>query len=327
MLRDIILVTGGAGYIGSHCAKELFINSFTPLTFDNFSEGNRHAVKWGPLVEGDIKDLDKLNYTIKKYKPKAVMHFAANALVGESQKNPKKYYENNVLGTINLLDAMLTNNIKHIIFSSSCATYGIPERTPIDEDHPQCPISTYGKTKYMIEDILKDYERAYNLKFASLRYFNAAGADLECEIGEDRRVETHLIPLAIEAAFNLDNTFNIFGKDFKTKDGTAIRDYIHVNDLATAHRKALLYLFEKNKSLTLNLGTGKGYSILEVIKEIEKESGKKLKLNFTKKREGDPSTLFANSRLASKILDWKCNHSDLNTIIKTAIKWHISKTK
>jgi UDP-arabinose 4-epimerase len=323
--NNTILVTGGAGYIGSQNCKHLANNGFIPITYDNFSEGNKYAVKWGPLVEGDIRDTDLLDFTIKKYNPKAVMHFAANALVSESVLNPKKYYENNVLGTLVLLKAMLENNIKFLIFSSSCTTYGNPIFSPITEDHPQKPISAYGKSKYMIEQILQDYANAHGLKYASLRYFNASGADLDVEIGEDRKVETHLIPLAIDTALKINPVLNIYGTDFETKDGTAIRDYIHTIDIAEAHLKALFYIFEQQKSLILNLGSQKGYSVLEIVKEIEKISKTKININFTKKREGDPSILCADSTLAKKMLNWTTNFSDLNTIITSAVKWHKKK--
>lgn len=325
MNKEAILVTGGAGYIGSQNCKHLAHHNFIPITYDNFSEGNKYAVKWGPLVEGDIKDVDKLDAAIKKYKPKAVMHFAANALVAESVVNPKKYYENNVSGTISLLNVMLENNLKYLIFSSSCATYGNPIFSPITEEHPQNPISAYGKSKYMIEQILKDYDKAYGLKYISLRYFNASGADLDTEIGEDRKVETHLIPLAIDTALGHHSALNIYGNDFETRDGSAIRDYIHTVDLAEAHLKALYYILEQNLSMVFNLGSEKGYSVLEVVKEIEKLTQKKINLNFTKRREGDPAVLFANSFLAKKILQWNPKFSDLNTIITSAIKWHKKK--
>lgn len=325
MKKETILVTGGAGYIGSQNCKHLANNNFIPITYDNLSEGNKYAVKWGPLVEGDINDTNKLDITIKKYRPRAIMHFAAKALVSESVLNPKKYYENNVLGTLNLLNVMLKNDIKYIIFSSSCATYGDPIFSPITEDHPQNPISTYGKTKYIIEQILQDYNKAYGLNYVSLRYFNAAGADLEVEIGEDRKVETHIIPLAIDTALGINPILNIYGTDFNTKDGTAIRDYIHVLDLIQAHLKALLHIFEQKKSLILNLGSEKGFSVFEVVKEIEKLTQKKINLQFLERREGDPSMLFADSTLAKKTLNWHLKYSDLKTIITSAIKWHKKK--
>jgi len=324
-LKNTILVTGGAGYIGSQNCKSLAKNNLIPITYDNFSEGNEYAVKWGPYVNADINDLDRLDQTIKKYKPKAIMHFAANALIAESMKNPKKYYENNVIGTLNLLNVCLKNNIKYFIFSSSCAIYGQPQYTPMDEKHPKNPINTYGKSKYMVEEILKDYGRAFDLKYVSLRYFNASGADLNAEIGEDRKQETHLIPLAIDTAMGIHPYLNVFGTNFKTKDKTAIRDYIHIEDLAEAHQKALNYLLETNKSLTVNLGSEKGFSVLEVIREIETKTKTKIKIKPCPRREGDPAVLFANSSLAKKILKWKPKFSNLQTIINSAIKWHQKK--
>jgi UDP-glucose-4-epimerase GalE len=323
--KETVLVTGGAGYIGSQNCKYLYNNNFIPITYDNLSEGNKYAVKWGPLIEGDINDFDKLNDTIKKYKPKAVMHFAANALVSESVLNPRKYYENNVCGTLNLLSAMLDNDVKYIIFSSSCAAYGKPIFSPITEEHPRNPMSAYGKSKYMIEQILEDYNKAYGLNYISLRYFNASGADLETQIGEDRKLETHLIPLAIDTALGINPFLNVYGTDFNTKDGTAIRDYIHIEDIASAHIKSFYHILKNQRSLTLNLGSEVGYSVLEVIKEIEKHTQKKLNIILSKRRLGDPPVLFANASLAKKVLRWEPKFSDLKTIIMTAIKWHKKK--
>lgn len=323
-MKEKILVTGGAGYIGSQNCKYLFKNNFIPITFDNLSEGNIDAVLWGELVIGDLLDNKKINEALKKYKPLAVMHFAANAIVSESMQNPKKYYENNVSGTLNLLNAMLENDIKNLIFSSSCATYGHPSSCPIKETSIQNPISPYGKSKYMMEQIIKDYSLAYGLNFVTLRYFNAAGADLEAEVGEKRKFETHLIPLAIEAVFE-NKPLNIYGTDYTTLDGTAIRDYIHVEDIASAHIKALHYLLNEKKSLELNIGTERGFSILEIISEIEKQTSKKINLNFCKRREGDPAILFADISFAKKTLNWTPTFSDLPTIIKSAIKWYQKK--
>ncbi|NGX63522.1 MAG: UDP-glucose 4-epimerase [Candidatus Anoxychlamydiales bacterium] len=324
-MKENILVTGGAGYIGSQNCKELYKNNFHPITFDNLSTGRKDFVKWGELIQEDLKDFQKIDEAIKKYKPKAVMHFAANALVAESIKDPQKYYENNVLATLNLLKAMLKNSVKYLIFSSSCATYGMPKFSPIIESHPQDPISAYGRTKYMIEQILKDYEKAYDFNYVSLRYFNAAGADLEAEVGENRDEETHLIPLAIDTALKKIDKLNVYGFDYDTKDGTAIRDYIHIQDLASAHLKALFYLFSTNRSVELNLGSDNGYSILEIIDEIEKHTNTKIDVKRCSKREGDPAILFANSSKAKKILGWKAQNSDLKTIITSAIKWHKKK--
>lgn len=324
-MKSPILVTGGAGYIGSQNCKELAKKGFLPITFDNLSTGNEDFIKWGPFFEGDLKDIDRLSWVLKKTKPKAVMHFAANALVFESIENPRKYYENNVIGTLNLLNAMLENDIRYIIFSSSCATYGHPQFSPMCENHPQEPISPYGKSKYMIEQILNDYKKAYNLKYVSLRYFNAAGADLDTEIGENREEESHLIPLAIDTALGIKSDLNVYGTDFNTKDGTAIRDYIHVQDLAVAHMQSLNYLFDQNHSLTFNLGSETGFSVLEVINEIQRITNTKITMNFLPRREGDPESLFATSKKAKEHLLWEAKFSDLRTILTSAIKWHKKK--
>lgn len=319
-----IIVTGGAGYIGSHACKILNKLGFNPITIDNLSVGHKSAVKWGPFVHADLKDKDALDKTFSKYKPCAVMHFAADALVAESVINPGKYYENNVYSTVVLLEQMVKHNIRNFIFSSSCATYGIPTSSPISEDHPQKPINPYGKSKLMIEEILKDYEHAHGIKFASLRYFNAAGADFEGDTGENHENETHLIPLVIQTAEGLRPFINVYGMDYPTDDGSAIRDYIHVVDLIDAHVKALNYIYEKSSSLMLNLGTGKGISVLEVINTVKKITKKDFKVNFSERRPGDPPILFADSFKAKKIIGWQPKHSDIETIIITAWNWHKS---
>ncbi|MBI5346418.1 MAG: UDP-glucose 4-epimerase GalE [Chlamydiae bacterium] len=322
-----VLVTGGAGYIGSHTCKALKKEGFKPVTFDNLSEGHEYAVKWGDLVKGDLLNKENLDFAFNKYQPKAVIHFAANALVSESMKNPQKYYQNNVSGTLNLLSAMNEYGVKNLIFSSSCATYGHPNYTPICEKHPQVPISPYGRSKLMIEQILLDFQKAYQMNFVSLRYFNAAGADLESEIGEHHKTETHLIPLAIDTALNIYDVLHVYGFDFDTKDGSAIRDYIHVNDLAAAHVKALNYILKIPESIFLNLGSEKGYSVLEIVKTIETLCKTKVKTNIGAKREGDPAVLFAKTNLAKKLLSWEPKHSDIKTIITTAWQWHLKKQK
>ena len=325
MEREKILVTGGAGYIGAQSSKLLAKKKYLPITFDDLSTGNINNVKWGPFIKGDLKDLASIDEVLKEYKPKAVMHFAANALVFESTYNPQKYYENNVLATINLLNAMLKNEVKYLIFSSSCATYGWPKFSPITEKHSQKPISPYGKSKLMIEQILKDYAKVYDLRYVTLRYFNAAGADLDLEIGEDRKKETHLIPLAIDTCLEIFPFLNIYGSDYKTKDGTAIRDYIHVLDIARAHTKALSYILDGNDSVELNLGSDKGFSILEIVNQIEKITKKKVNIKYTKRRKADPDILFADSSKAKKVLKWYPKFSDIQTIISSAIKWHQKK--
>jgi UDP-glucose-4-epimerase GalE len=317
-----IIVTGGAGYIGSHTCKVLKQKKYNPITIDNLSTGHLQAVKFGPFIEGDINNYDLLVDIFKKHKPIAVMHFAADAIVTESMKDPKKYYTNNVMNTINLLNAMIECNIENIIFSSTCAIFGDPKYTPICEEHPKNPISPYGKSKLMIEEILKDYSSSYSLNFAALRYFNAAGADVDLEIGENHQNETHLIPIAIENALNIRDILHVYGFDFETKDKTAIRDYVHVLDLAEAHIKALEYIIKNKESLTLNLGTEMGFSVLEIITMVEEISGKKLKIKLTNKRKGDPAKLFANAKRAKNLLNWNLKYSNLETIITSAYKWH-----
>lgn len=321
MTKQCVVVTGGAGYIGAHACKALYKNGFLPVVFDNLSFGHKSSVKWGPLVVGDLQNTQKLNELFKTYKPIGVMHFAANALVAESTVNPLKYYQNNVAGTLSLLQAMLEQQIPYLIFSSSCATYGNPISVPISEDHPQNPINPYGRSKLMIEQILQDFSVAFNLRYAALRYFNAAGADFDGEIGEDHTPETHLIPLVMQTALNLREKIDVFGTDFETKDGTAIRDYIHVDDLIDAHLKALFFLMEKKNNILLNLGSERGFSVLEIIQEVENFCNKKLKVVNSPRRVGDPPILIANSTKAQKILGWSPKYT-LHDIISSAWKWH-----
>jgi UDP-arabinose 4-epimerase len=324
--KQNILVTGGGGYIGSHTCKALYKSGFTPVVYDNFSLGHKYAVKWGEYIEGDIRDKKKLTYALKHYRPHAVMHFAANSLVGESFVSPEKYYNNNVYGAINLLETMCDNGIKHLVFSSTCATYGHPQTIPIDEKHCQKPISPYGKSKLMIEHILEDFEKAYGITYSSLRYFNAAGADIDGEIGEDHVTESHLIPLVLQSAI-IKGPINIFGNDYDTKDGTAVRDYIHVTDLADAHIKSLQWITDNNKSLKINLGVGTGYSVLEVIKAAEKYCDINLDINHVERREGDPPVLIADNTLSKTLLNWHPQYSDIATIIKSAWSWHQQQHK
>jgi len=317
-----ILVTGGAGYIGSHTCKVLALNGYIPISYDNLSTGHRYAVKWGPLEEGDINDGCRLAEVIKQYKPEAVIHFAAHALVGESVANPAKYYRNNVGGTLTLLEAMEVHGIQHIVISSTCAVYGNPNEVPIPEDHPLAPINPYGKSKLMMESILRDFEKAYDIRHVSLRYFNAAGADPEGEAGEDHHPETHLIPLALQTALGQRSSIEIYGNDYSTPDGTCIRDYIHVNDLADAHVKALSYLAGENQSRTLNLGTGKGYSVREVVDTVREITDIEISEIMSQRREGDPPMLVAKVGKAEELLDWKPVQSDIKNILKTAWRWH-----
>ncbi len=319
-----ILVTGGAGYIGSHTCKYLAKQGLTPVTFDNLVYGHEHAVKWGPFIKGDLHDTQLLTETLKAHKIEGVIHFAAYAYVGESVTQPEKYYRNNVAGTLSLLNAMIAANVLKIVFSSTCATYGIPEKTPIDESFPQNPINPYGQTKLIVEHILQDYAKAYGLKSVALRYFNAAGADPECEIGEDHNPETHVIPLALESALT-GKEFCVNGTDYPTPDGTCLRDYIHVNDLASAHLKALQNIENLGPFEAINLGVGKAYSVKEVIQSVEAISKKKMNVKFIERRPGDPATLVANASKAKQLLDWEPQFKKLDEIIETAYNWELKK--
>jgi UDP-arabinose 4-epimerase len=317
-----ILVTGGAGYIGSHTCKALYHQGYEPVVLDNLIYGHERFVKWGEFYKGDIGDNALLDEIFEKHLPAAVLHFAAFAYVGESVTDPGKYYTNNVSGTISLLEAMRRQKCRHMVFSSTCATYGIPSSLPIVETMVQQPINPYGRSKLMIEQILSDYDSAYGIKSCSLRYFNAAGADPDCEVGEKHLPETHLIPLVIETALRKRQCIDVYGTDYATADGTAIRDYIHVKDLADAHVKALQFLHETNCSEQFNLGTGKGSSVKRVIDTAERISQRDIPVNFEKRRLGDPPELTADAAKARSVLGWRPKYSDLETIIETAWKWH-----
>ena len=317
-----VLVTGGAGYIGAHACKAIAQAGYLPVVYDNLVYGHRRAVQWGPLEGGDIGDGQRLEAVLQKYRPEAVMHFAAYAYVGESVEDPAKYYHNNVAGTLSLLNAMKAAGIGKIIFSSTCATYGMPQHIPIAEDHPQAPINPYGRSKLMIEWILKDFARAYNLKFVSLRYFNAAGADPDGEIGEDHTPETHLIPLVLDTAMGRREQLEIFGSDYDTPDGTCIRDYIHVTDLADAHLLALDYLNKGGESDVFNLGNGNGFSVREVISSARKMTGLNIPCVESRRRPGDPPTLIGSSDKIKKTLSWRPTYHALDTIVETAWQWH-----
>jgi UDP-glucose-4-epimerase GalE len=319
-----ILVTGGAGYVGSHAAKALCRAGYRPIVFDNLSRGHRAAVRWGPLVEGDIADRARLVATIEQYRIGAVMHFAAFAYVGESVADPARYYRNNLAGSLALFDAMREAGLDRIVFSSTCATYGIPDAVPIPESARQSPVNPYGETKLAIERALHWY-RAYGLRSVSLRYFNAAGADRDGEIGERHEPETHLIPLVLEAALGRRSHVDIYGTDYPTPDGTAIRDYIHVEDLAAAHVAALEHLAAGGDNLALNLGTGSGYSVREVIAAVERVGGRRVPYRAAPRRAGDPPVLVADARLAAARLGWQARVSDLDTIIGTALAWHLGQ--
>jgi len=317
-----ILVTGGAGYIGSHACKALAKAGYMPIAYDNLVYGHRWAVKWGPLEEGDVADRSRLNEVIAKYQPAAVMHFAAYAYVGESVEEPGKYYRNNVAGTLSLLEAMRDHGIDKLIFSSTCATYGIPEQVPITEDHPQRPINPYGTSKLMIEQILRDFDHAHGLRSISLRYFNAAGADPDGEIGESHDPETHLIPLVLDAAAGKRPAITIFGDDYDTLDGTCIRDYIHVSDLAEAHLLALKALEQGAQSTAYNLGNGQGFSVQEVIAATEFVTGKSVPTVIGKRRAGDPASLVGDATKIRSALNWRPRYSELQGMVSTAWNWH-----
>ena len=320
-----VLVTGGAGYIGSHAAKALAAKGFIPVTYDNMVYGHRWAVQWGPLVEGDIGDRARLIATIRDYEIKAVMHFAAFTYVGESVARPERYFNNNVIGSLVLLDAAIETGVRHVVFSSSAATYGIPDRVPIDEDAPQSPINPYGETKLIIERALRWYGAAHGITWAALRYFNAAGADLDGQLGEIHRPETHLIPLVLQAVLSGD-AVDVYGSDYPTRDGTCVRDYIHVTDLADAHVAALEYLVNGGASVALNLGTGHGYTVREVIQTAQKITGGEVPHRITERRPGDTDTLIADPARAERILDWKPQRSTLESIVASAWAWHSQAT-
>jgi UDP-arabinose 4-epimerase len=322
-----ILIVGGAGYIGSHTAKLVAQAGGSPVVLDNLVYGHRWAVKWGPLVEGDLADTALVDHVLKTHRVTAVIHFAAYAYVGESVTNPRKYFRNNVANTLNLLDAMIDNGVRDIVFSSTCATYGEPTKVPISEDHPQNPVNPYGESKLAVEKILHWYQGAYPLRFAALRYFNAAGADPDGEIGEDHDPETHLIPLAIEAALGRRSGLDIYGTDYPTPDGTAIRDYIHVADLAQAHLLALDALMGGTTRLRLNLGTGQGQSVREVVAAVERASGRKVPVREAGRRAGDPPALVADARQAAAVLGWQPKYSDIDTIVEHAFRWHNRGTR
>jgi UDP-arabinose 4-epimerase len=317
-----ILVTGGAGYIGCHACKALALAGYTPVTYDNLIYGHPWAVRWGPLVEGDILDRAQLDKVIKRYNPSAVMHFAAFAYVGESVQEPAKYYRNNVSGSLALLEAMVEHDIDKFIFSSTCATYGVPNQIPITEDHPQNPINPYGSSKLMVEQIMQDFSAAYNLHSIALRYFNAAGADEAGEAGEDHDPETHLIPLVLDVAAGRRKNITVFGSDYDTEDGTCIRDYIHVSDLADAHILALQALENGAESTSYNLGNGKGFSVQQVIDTALRVTGRDIPVIMGERRSGDTARLVGNAGRISHSLGWAPIYPDLESIIQTSWHWH-----
>lgn len=320
--ETMILIVGGAGYIGSHLNKEISKQGHNTVVFDNLSYGHEKFVKWGSFELGDLGNINDIRSIFWKYPIDAVMHFAAFTYVGESVEDPQKYYLNNVKNTLNLLQVMLEENVKQFVFSSTCATYGNPVEIPITENHPQNPINPYGRGKLIVEQILKDYSRAYGLKYASLRYFNAAGADPDGEVGELHDPETHLIPLILDVAAGKRDAIKIFGTDYNTPDGTCIRDYIHVTDLADAHILALKYLQDGGESDVFNLGNGNGFSVKEVIDAAQKITGKNIRAVEDERRPGDPPILVGSSDKAKEVLKWKPKYDDLYKIIETAWNWH-----
>ena len=317
-----VLVTGGAGYIGSHACKALAAVGYLPVAFDNLIYGHEGAVRWGPLEVGDILDRARLDEVIARYEPAAIMHFAAFAYVGESVAEPGKYYRNNAAGSLNLLEAARDSGIASFVFSSTCATYGTPDRIPVSENARQDPINPYGASKLMVERMLADFGRAHGLKSAALRYFNAAGADPDAEIGEDHDPETHLIPLALDAAAGRRGPLTVFGTDYDTPDGTCIRDYIHVSDLADAHVKALEALDGGMPSGAFNLGLGRGFSVREVISAAERETGLEVPVNFGPRRPGDPAALIGDPARAREALGWRPQFTEIGEILRTAWAWH-----
>ncbi|MBB3164267.1 UDP-glucose 4-epimerase GalE [Rhizobium laguerreae] len=321
MAGETVLVVGGAGYIGSHTCLDLANKGYRPVVFDNFSNGHREFVRWGPAEEGDIRDRARLDEVLAKHKPAAILHFAALIEVGESVRDPVSFYENNVIGTLTLLSAAQAAGINAFVFSSTCATYGLPQSVPLDETHRQVPINPYGRTKYIVEQALADYDQYRSLRSVVLRYFNAAGADFEGRIGEWHQPETHAIPLAIDAALGRRQGFKVFGSDYETRDGTCVRDYIHVLDLADAHVRAVEYLLKGGDSVALNLGTGTGTTVKELLGAIEDVSNRPFPVEYIGRREGDSHTLVANNDKARDVLGWVPQY-DLSEIIRSAWDWH-----
>lgn len=318
----MVLICGGAGYIGSHVNKLLSNRGYETVVFDSLIYGHREAVKWGTFIQGDLKNISDIEDVFQSHPIEAVLHFAAFAYVGESVKEPEKYYYNNIVNTLNLLQVMRKYGCRKIVFSSSCATYGEPDTMPITEDVPQNPINPYGFTKLAVERILKDYHNAYGLEYAVLRYFNAAGADPDGEIGESHDPETHIIPLVLDAASGKRPDIKVFGTDYLTPDGSCVRDYIHVSDLAEAHLLALNYLEKDGESDCFNLGNEQGTSVLEVIEAVRKVTGCDFKVTLVDRRLGDPAVLVGSSEKARQILGWKPRYADIETIVRHAWGWN-----
>jgi UDP-glucose 4-epimerase len=316
-----ILVAGGAGYIGAHTCLDLSNKGFTPVVYDNLSNGHAEFVKWGPLETGDIRDRSRLDEVLAKHKPQAILHFAAAIEVGESVRDPGGYFDNNVGGTITLLRAAQAAGIDKIVFSSTCATYGIPSAIPMDESHAQLPINPYGRSKLIVEQILKDLDRYQGFRSFILRYFNAAGADPEGRIGEWHSPETHAIPIALDAALGRRPHFQVLGTDYDTRDGSCVRDFVHVLDLADAHTSAIQHLLSNGTSHALNLGTGRGTTVKELLETVRRVVGHDFEIKYGPRREGDSPALVADNALAKRTIGWSPRH-DLQSIIETAWNWH-----
>lgn len=321
-MEKAVLVAGGAGYIGSHTCKALAEHGFTPVTLDNLVYGHRDAVRWGPWVEGDVADVRLVEQTLREHRIDAIVHFAAFAYVGESMQQPEKYFHNNVVNTLRLLHTALGSGVRHVVFSSTCAVYGVPEAIPIREEQPKNPVNPYGESKLFVERALHWLGTAHGLRWMALRYFNAAGADPDGELGERHEPETHLVPLVLQAALGRRSSVEIFGTDYPTPDGTAIRDYIHVTDLAEAHVRALEHLISDGESMALNLGTGKGSSVRDVIAAAERCAERPVPVREAARRAGDPPLLVADPTRAREVLDWTPHYSRLEQIVATAWRFH-----
>ena len=320
--NSYILITGGAGYIGCHLNQLLSRAGYKTIVLDNLSNGHRDLVQWGEFVEADLLNPSQIRRVFADFPVEVVMHMAAFAYVHESVLNPRKYYTNNVIGALNLLEAMVDCHVPYLVFSSSCATYGILNEVPVKEDHPQRPINPYGDSKLMVEKIIREYVRVHSLKACVLRYFNAAGADLDAVVGERHVPETHLIPLVLDVALGKKATFQINGDDYETEDGTCIRDYIHVVDIAQAHIQAMGYMLSGGSDFAFNLSNGSGYSIRQVIEMVHQVTGAAVRTQIMPRRPGDPPILIGDSARARKILNWAPRHEDLRSIIESAWKWH-----
>lgn len=316
-----ILIAGGAGYIGSHAAKAVRLAGREPIVMDDLTSGHEHAVRWGPLVKADIRNAEAVRAAIREYKPDAVMQFAARIEVGEGEKDPAHFYDNNVAGTLNLVRVMLEEGVKNLVFSSTCAIYGDPEKLPLTEDLPKRPVSVYGRTKQICEQMLEDISKAHGLNFAALRYFNAAGADPDGEIGEEHEPESHLIPNALKAAVGLGGPMKLFGTDYPTPDGTCIRDFVHVTDLAEAHILAADKI-ASGRNLQLNLGSGKRNTVMDVLKAVEKATGRPVPVIVNPRRPGDAVALYSDTTNVTRELGWVPKLSDIDTVVSTAWNFH-----